>query len=190
VALIQRARVAVVGAGCSSRADGVGGTGRAVPGAEIGDVTDPGRCPTHDAGRCEAVRRARRPRAVAARGEVARAGGRPAHGAGVPRRVTAGGARAVAHVEGAGVAVVGAGRGRGLARVGGAGVADAGAGLREIAVAGRGPADRRGGQERAARGAAGAAVALLSGIDDPVAAAAGAAVPAADAAPVERLAAV
>src|SRR5439155_356727 len=178
VALIQRARVAVVGACRSSRPHQVGGTGRAVPGAELRAVAGPGRCPTLEAGRREAVRRTRRARTVAVLGEVADAGRRAAQGPGVPGRVLAGCVRAVALVEGAGVAVNGAGGAR------------AGAGSHEIAWAARWPADRRGGQERAARGAAGAAVALLSGIDDPVAAAAGAAVPAADAAPVERLAAV
>ena len=190
VALVGGAGVAVGGAGRAGGLLGVRGAIRPGAGAELRDVAFPGGAAARRAGRREGIGGAGGGRAVTGLCEVARAGSRPAHGAGVPRRVTAGGARAVAHVEGAGVAVVGAGRARGLARVGGAGVADAGAGLREIAVAGRGPADRRGGQERAARGAAGAAVALLAGIDDPVAAAAGAAVPAADAATVERLAAV
>src|SRR5439155_1600979 len=190
VAAVQRARLAVVGASRARRLHGVGRTDRAVSGAELGAVTDPGRRPALGGGRCEAIRRARRARTVAALGNVAGAGGPAAYCAGVPRRMPADRARAVAHVAGTDVAVVGARGARRLARVDGTGGAGAGAGLGDITFAGRKPADRRGGKERAGRGAAGAAVALLSGIDDPVAAAAGAAVAPTDAALVERLAAV
>src|SRR5206468_1496897 len=98
------------------------------------------------------VGRARGARARAGLSGVALARGRAAGGARVARRVLAGGARAVALIEGARVAIVRAGRAgvasgmrarraRAAAHVGGAGVAVVGAGgaprLAEVGGAGR-----------------------------------------------------
>src|SRR5207249_4212210 len=76
-------------------------------------------------------------RAVAGLGHVARPRRRPTHRAGVPRRMLAGIARAVAGVGRARVAVVGAGRPVRLLRIRRARGARARAGLRHVAGAGR-----------------------------------------------------
>src|SRR5207253_1121191 len=114
----------------------------------------------------EAIGRARRARARARLGHVARAGGRPADRPGVPRRVLAGVAAAVTRVGGARVAVVGAGRAARLLRVGGTARAAARAVLREIALVRRGPAyDQRGG-EAVGRAVVRDAVAALGHVAD------------------------
>src|SRR5207249_10170667 len=90
--------------------------------------------------RLEGVGRAGRAPAGAALGDVALARRRAAHRARVPRRVLAGGVRAVAGIRGADVAVVGARGPVRLEGVGRAGGAGAGAGLDHVALAGCGPA--------------------------------------------------
>src|SRR5439155_271307 len=80
------------------------------------------------------VRRAGGAGAGAALGDVALARRRAAHRARVPRRVLAGGVRAVAGIRGADVAVVGARGPVRLEGVGRAGGAGAGAGLGHVAL--------------------------------------------------------
>src|SRR5438445_5096261 len=108
VALVAAARVAVVGARRPRRNLGVGRAGGAAAGAEIGRVTLVHRLAAHRARRLEGVRRAHGARAGAGLVQVAEAGGGPADRPGVPRRVLAGVAAAVALVAAARVAVGGA----------------------------------------------------------------------------------
>src|SRR5438874_827221 len=102
------------------RQECVGRAGGARAGTVLGQVADARRGAADGAGGQEEVGRTGRARAGAGLGHVARPGCRAAHGARVPRRVLAGGARAVAHVEGAGVGV---GRAGGAGRLHGVGLA-------------------------------------------------------------------
>src|SRR5204862_423490 len=83
-------------------------TGDTRPRARLGQVTHARRRPTHRARGLLGVGRAARARAVAALGRVAGARRRPAHRARVARRVLARIAAAVALIERARIAVVGA----------------------------------------------------------------------------------
>src|SRR5438874_631759 len=100
------------------RQECVGRAGGARAGTVLGHVADARRGAAFGAGGQEEVGRTGRARAGAGLGHVARPGCGAAHGARVPRRVLAGGARAVAHVEGAGVGV---GRAGGAGRLHGVG---------------------------------------------------------------------
>src|SRR5207253_649694 len=117
VALVAAARVAVVGARRPRRDLRVGRAGGAAAGAEIGRVTLVHRLAAHRARRLDGVCR---PHGAAVRAGlvlVADAGGGAAHRPGVPRRVLAGVAAAVALVAAARVAVIGARRPRRALRI-------------------------------------------------------------------------
>src|SRR5205823_2099397 len=174
------AGIAVVRTGRAVRLENVAGTGGAASGAALGNVTFASGRSTHGArvarrvlagvvgavalveGARVAVRGAGRPtrlldvggaggaRARAGLGEVTLRRRRAADRARVAHRVLAVDARAVALVQGAGVAVVGTGRPARLPRtVGGTRRARAGAGLGEIAFAGGGAAGVRATRESA-----------------------------------------
>src|SRR5438067_13535200 len=148
VAGVRGAGVAVVRAGRArvprGVLAGVVGAVALVEGARVA-VGGAGR-PT----RLLAVGRAGGARAGAGLGEVTFGRGRAADRARVARRVLAVDARAVALVQGAGVAIVGTGRPARLPRtVGGTRRARAGAGLGEIAFAGGGAAGVRATRESA-----------------------------------------
>src|SRR5205814_7086289 len=121
------------GRGATLRARGarrVRGTGGARAGAGLGHVAGARRGAAHGGGGLEDIRGTGRTRAVADLGHVARPRRRPTHRAGVPRRMLAGIARAVALVEGAGVAVGRARSPRRSLRIGRAG--DPGAGPKSV----------------------------------------------------------
>src|SRR5438094_4658815 len=137
VALVRTARVAVVGAGRPRRALRVRRAARARPRAHLRRIALAGGSPADDEAGQEAVRGTARARARTRLHVVADVSRRAAHRTGVPRRVLAGVARAVALVRAARVPVVGArGSRRGLG-VGRAGRAGAGAVLRRVALARR-----------------------------------------------------
>src|SRR5438445_263562 len=140
VALVAAARVAVVGARRPRRNLGVGRAGGAAAGAEIGRVTLVHRLAAHRARRLEGVRRAHGARAGAGLVEIAEAGGGPADRPGVPRRMLAGIAAAVALVAAARVAVDGARGPRRARRICGAAGARPRAVIVEVALTRRGAA--------------------------------------------------
>src|SRR5207302_347200 len=109
--------------------------------AVLGLVAVTGASPALGGRRCEAVGRTARRRPGAALGYVAVARRGATDGPGVPRRVLAGVARAVALIGRADVAVVGARRARRRLGVGGAARPAAGAHLRRVALARRAAAD-------------------------------------------------
>src|SRR5207302_1942450 len=160
VALVRTARVAVIRAGGAGRTLRVRRTARGGPRAHLRGVTLPCRRTADDEAGQEPIRRAARARPGARLDVVADVGRRPAHGAGVPRRVLAGVARPVAFIRAARVAVV---RARGARRrlgIGRAGRAGAGAVLLRVARAGRGAAEGAGVTRRMLAGVA-APVALI-----------------------------
>src|SRR5438552_13206130 len=123
VALVEAARIAVVGARRPRRSLGVRRAAGARAGAVLARITLSRRGAADRGRRLESVRRARRARAGAGLVDVAEAGGRPADCPGVPRRVLAVAAAAVALVKAARIAVArtrGTGRGLGVRRAGGA----------------------------------------------------------------------
>src|SRR5206468_853312 len=172
VALIEGARVGVRRAGGPRRLLGVRRAGGAGPRAALGDIAFARRRAAHGAAvprrvlaghvgaialvqgagvgvrrtggrrRLLGVRRAGGADTVAGLRQVAFARRRAAHRAGVPRRVRAGRAAAVADVARADVAVVGARCPVRLEGVGRAGGARAGAALGDVALARRRPAHR------------------------------------------------
>src|SRR5204862_193601 len=125
--------------------EGVCGTRRRRPGAVLRHVARARRRAALDEGRLEAVRRTGRARAGAGLVHVADACRRTAYRSGVPRRVLAVVAAAVALVAAARVAVVGARRPRRRLRIRRA------AGTRAGAVVGRVTLARRGAAHRARR---------------------------------------
>src|SRR5439155_20093071 len=167
VALVGAARVAVVRARRARSALRVRGAARARPGAVLGRVALACRRAADDEARLEHVVRtgAARPGAVLI--HVANAGGRAADRPGVARRVLAGVARAVARVGRARVAVVGAQRPARRLRVGSARLArQSAAALRDVALAGRWPADDADRQEHVGRARGADARTHLVGIAD------------------------
>src|SRR5207244_9736565 len=117
------------------RREGVDRAGDACPVTGLGRVARTSRGPAHRALRSPRVDRAVRAGAGAGLGRIADSGRRSADRAGVPRRVLALHAEAVADVGGAWVGVVRAGGAGGLVSVRRALRAVAGAGLRDVALA-------------------------------------------------------
>src|SRR5439155_196262 len=142
VARVGRAGVAVVGARGARRGLRIGRTRRPRPRTVLRRVALAARRTTDGGGRLERVGRARAARPGAELVEVAVARRGATDGPGVPRRVLAEVARAVAGIRRARVAVVGAQRPARLLRVGSARLArQSAAALRDVALAGRRPAD-------------------------------------------------
>src|SRR5207302_1398021 len=152
VALIGAARVPVVGTRRARRCLGIRRAVRAVPRAALRRVALAARRPTHGGRRLEGVGGTgpARPRAVLV--NVTDARRRAADRAGVPRRVLAEVARAVAGVAGARVAVVGAERAARFLGIRPACLTrQATAALGDVALAGRRPADDPDRQEHIGR---------------------------------------
>src|SRR5207249_2742075 len=103
VALVAAARIAIVGAGGPAGLLRVGRTGGARPRAELGGIALAGRGAAERRGAEEGVGGTGGARAVAGLGHIAVPGRRPAHRAGVPCRMPAVVAAAVALVAAAGV---------------------------------------------------------------------------------------
>src|SRR5205823_6100640 len=159
VALVEAARIAVVGARRPRRSLGVRRAAGARAGAILARITLSRRGAADRGRRLESVRRARRARAGAGLVDVAEAGGRPADCPGAPRRVLACHARPFALVGAARIAVGGARRPARRFGVGRAVGSVAGAVLRRIAFARRDTALRARGCKpigRAGRARAGA----------------------------------
>src|SRR5205823_951809 len=116
------------------RREGVDRAGDACPVTGLGRVARTSRGPAHRALRSPRVDRAVRAGAGAGLGRIADSGRRSADRAGVPRRVLALHAEAVADVGGAWIGVVRAGGAGGLVSVRGALRAGAGAGLGAVAL--------------------------------------------------------
>src|SRR5204862_210835 len=157
VALIERARIAVVGARGPAGLLRIRGTGGTRARAGLRQVARARRRAAHGARGLEAVGGTGRGGAGAGLRDVTEARRGPADGPGVAGGVRArgGAGGAVAHVGGADVAVVRAGRPRRLDRVGRAADARPRAGLGQVALVDRRPAHGAGGREPV--GGAGAA---------------------------------
>src|SRR5205823_1372048 len=140
---VGRAHVAVVGARRAGGLLRVGRTVRPGPGAEVVLIALVDRWPAVDGARLEQVSRAGAAEAGAELGQVAGTSGRPADRAGVPGRMLARVAGAVACVGRAGVAVVRARRPAGRLRVRRAVRSVAGAEVVEVTFAHRRTAERR-----------------------------------------------
>src|SRR5207249_1127850 len=125
----------------------VGGTAVAGAVAGLDRVAGTSRGAADRAGRALGIRGARRAGARAGLGDVAVPGGRAAHRAPILCRMLAVIAAAVALVAAARIAIVGARGTRGALRVGRTRGARSRAQLCGIALAGRGAAERRGGEE-------------------------------------------
>src|SRR5205807_1013184 len=147
--------------------EAVGGTGRRRPGAVLRHVARAGRRAARDEGRLEAVRRTGRARAGAGLVHVADSGRRTALRPGVPGRVLAGVAAAVALVAATRVAVCRAGRSGGGLRVRRTVGAVPGAVLRRITLAPRGAAHDEGRHEGVRRTGCARAGAGLVQVADP-----------------------
>src|SRR5207249_2782769 len=142
--------VALAGGSAADDARGleaVGGTAVAGAVAGLDRVAGTSRGAADRAGRALGIRGARRADARACLGHVAVPGGRAAHRAPIPCRMLAVIASAVALVAAARIAIVGARGTRGALRVGRTRGARSRAQLCGIALAGRGAAERRGGEE-------------------------------------------
>src|SRR5207249_3239480 len=167
VALVATARVTVVRAGSACRPLDILGAAGIATRAELRRIALARRGATDDVGRLEGVRRTDGARSRAGLDQVAVPGCGAADRAGVPRRVLAVVARAVAHVAAARVAVVGAGRSVDLLGVGRAVRSVARAELAQVALAGRRAADGARRPERIRRAAAARAGAELRHVARP-----------------------
>src|SRR5207247_1189390 len=118
IALIERAGIAVVGAGRPVRLEGVRRAEIARPRAGLGGIAIPRHGAADGPRGTPPTARAGRARSRAGLGRIAPTCRRATHGAGIADRVLATDIRPVTPVGGAGVAVVRAGRSARLDRVG------------------------------------------------------------------------